>query len=211
MSRDHVVFASCGLLLGLIIGSLVIGPKVAQSKLAAPPVAAAPEVAAPVSTAPASSMAPGSPMAPAAAAAAAPGSPMGEVLAKIGTLKQALDKNPNDFDALAQLGNMYMDAGKFPQAIGYYERALAVREEPGLRTDLGICYKETGQLEKALAQLQRVAEERPGQWQTLFNEAVVLIELKRFDDARVLGAKLKAMRPDDPAVQKLNVALASAK
>ncbi|MCU1350402.1 MAG: Tetratricopeptide 2 repeat protein [Acidobacteria bacterium] len=203
MSRDNVVFATCGLVLGLIIGSLVIGPKVAQSKLAAAPVTVATPAATPA--------VPASSMSPAAAAAAAPGNPMGAVLARIATLKQAIEKDPKNFEALSQLGNMYMDAGKFPQAIGYYEQALAVREEPGIRTDLGICYKETGQLDKALAQLQQVARERPGQWQTLFNEAVVLVELKRLDEARALGAQLAQMRPDDPAVQKLNQALAAAK
>jgi len=207
MSRDNIVFATCGLILGLILGSLVIGPKVAQSKLAAPPVSEA--AAAPVAS-PASSMTP-SASPSASAAAAAPGNPMGAVLAKIGALKQTVEKDPRNFDALSELGNMYMDAGKYPQAIGYYERALAVREEAGIRTDLGICYKESGQLDKALAQLQQVARERPGQWQTLFNEAVVLVELKRLDEARVIGAQLQQMRPEDPAVQKLNAALAAAK
>lgn len=209
MSRDNVVFAACGLLLGLIIGSLVIGPKVAQSKLAGPD-ATTSTTAAPVASSPAES--PASSMTPAAAATAtAGGSPMAAVLQKIAALKQQLEQNPNDFDALSQLGNMYMDAGKYPQAIGYYERALAVHDDPSIRTDLGISYKEAGQLDKALAALQQVANEKPDQWQPLFNEAIVLVEMKRFDEARAIGAKLKTMRPDDPAVQKLNAALAAAK
>ena len=141
MSRDNAVFAACGLLLGLIIGSLVIGPKVAQSKLAG-----APSTEAAVAS-PASSMAPA--MAPAAGSATG-ANPMAAILAKIAALKQTLEKNPNDFDALAELGNMYMDAGKYPQAIDYYERALRVRNEPSLRTDLGICYKETGQFDRVI-------------------------------------------------------------
>ena len=202
MSRDNVVFAACGLLLGLIIGGLVIGPKVAQSKLAG---ASAASADAPMAS-PASSMAPA--MAPAAATATAGGNPMAAVLAKIAALKQTLEKNPNDFDALSELGNMYMDAGKYPQAIDYYERALRVRDEPSIRTDLGISYKETGQLDKALAALQQVSQQRPDQWQPLFNQAVVLVEMKRFDEARAIATKLKAMRPDDAAVLKLNEALA---
>lgn len=210
MSRDNVVFAACGLLLGLIIGSLVIGPKVAQSKLAGAD-ATTSTTAAPVASSPADSPAqsPASSMSPAAATAT--GSPMAAVLQKIASLKQQLEQNPNDFDALSQLGNLYMDAGKYPQAIGYYERALAVHDDPSIRTDLGISYKESGQLDKALAALQQVAAEKPDQWQPLFNEAIVLVEMKRFDEARAIGAKLKAMRPDDPAVQKLNAALAAAK
>src|SRR5207253_9016434 len=114
-------------------------------------------------------------MAPAATATAG-GNPMAAVLAKIAALKQTIEKNPNDFDALSELGNMYMDAGKYPQAIDYYERALRVRDEPSIRTDLGISYKETGQFDKALAALQEVSRQRPDQWQPLFNQAVVLVE-----------------------------------
>lgn len=202
MSRDNAVFAACGLLLGLIIGSLVIGPKVAQSKLAGSN-AVAPAVEA--------SAAPSSSMTPAAATASAGANPMGAVLQKIAALKQRVDANPNDAEALAELGNMYMDAGKYPQAIDYYERALRVRDDPSIRTDLGISYKESGQLEKALAALQQVSAQRPDQWQPLFNQAVVLVEMKRLDEARAIAAKLEAMRPHDASVQKLNEALATAK
>jgi Flp pilus assembly protein TadD len=203
MSRDNAVFAACGLLLGLIVGSLVIGPKVAQSKLAGAPSTEAP--VAPAASSPVSSM---TPAMPAGGAAAAGGNPMAAVLAKIAANKQTLEKNPNDFGALSELGNMYMDAGKYPQAIDYYERALRVRDEPSLRTDLGICYKETGQLDKALAALQQVSRERPDEWQPLFNQAVVLVGMKRFDEARAIATKLRGMRPDDAAVAKLNEALA---
>ena len=43
----------------------------------------------------------------------------------------------------------------------------------------------------------------PGQWQPLFNEALVLIDLHRVDEARALAAKLQQMRPNDPDVQRL--------
>jgi tetratricopeptide (TPR) repeat protein len=205
MTRDNIVFATCGLLLGLIIGSLIIGPKIAQSKLASAQALSSEETAPMPAAAAAAAATPSAPSAGAGSANA-----MEAVRSQLAVLKQTIERDPNNFDALSQLGNMYMDAAKYPQAIDYYERALKVREEPNLRTDLGICYKQAGQLEKALAAFDQVGREQPGQWQALFNEAVVLFELHRIDEARALGAKLKQMRPTDPEVLRLNETLAKA-
>src|SRR2546423_4415330 len=141
MSRDNIVYTACGFLLGLVIGSCLLGPKLARSKLAGPD-ATSESAASAAMTAP--------PAAPESAAmpAGAEGQ-MTAVRQRLDLLKKQLDQNPNDFDALVQLGNMYMVVGKFPHAIDYYARALAVREEPAIRTDLGICYKQSGQNAKA--------------------------------------------------------------
>ncbi len=184
MKRETIIFTACGFLLGLTLGSFVIGPKIAQSKLAGAPAAAeAPTEAPPAAT--------------------ATGNPMGTVMQQLASLKEAVAKNPNDADSLVQLGDMYMQAAKFPQAAEYLQRALAVRDDAAVRMDLGICYKQTNQPEKALAEFQRSAAMAPDQWQPLFNEAIALVDLQRMDEARVVAAKLQKMRPDDPEVQKL--------
>jgi tetratricopeptide (TPR) repeat protein len=206
MSRDNIVYLICGLILGLVIGSLVIGPRVASTQLGAAAADSSAEMTA-SSVAPAS--APGAP-----AMAATPGSggnQMEAIRKQIDTLKAKIAANPNDVEALAQLGNMYMDAGKYPPAIDYYERALHLHEDANLRTDLGICYKESGQLEKALAAFEQVARDQPQQWQALFNQAIVLADMKRFDEARAVSTRLKQLRPQDAEVQKLDAALALAR
>ena len=184
MKRETIIFTACGFLLGLTLGSFVIGPKIAQTKLAGAPVVSD---AAPVEPPPAT----------------VSGSPMAGVMQQLAALKAAVAKNPNDADALVQLGDMYMQAAKFPQAAEYLQRALDVRDDAAVRMDLGICYKQTNQPEKALAEFQRSAAMAPDQWQPLFNEAIVLLDLRRMDEARAVAAKLQKMRPDDPEVQKL--------
>ena len=184
MKRDTLIFTACGFLLGLTLGSFVIGPKIAASKLAGAPV---------VESTPAETPPP----------TATGGSPMAGVMQQLATLKAAIAKNPNDADALAQLGDMYMQAAKYPQAAEYLERALAIHDDAAVRMDLGICYKQSNQPAKALAEFQRSAAMAPDQWQPLFNEAIVLLDLKRTDEARVVATKLQKMRPDDPEVQKL--------
>jgi tetratricopeptide (TPR) repeat protein len=182
MNRDTVVFSVCSFLLGLVIGALLVGPKLAQRG--------------------------GQPPSAVSAARAPEDNPMDAVRQRIATLNETLARDPRNFDALAQLGAMYMDAGKFPQAIGYFERALAVREDPTLRSDLGICYKETGQLEKALAAFQKAGAESPDQWQPLYNQAIVLGEMRRFDEARALLPRLQKLRPGDANILRLEQALA---
>ncbi len=208
MTRDNIVFTVCGLLLGLIIGSFLIGPRLAQKgsgNAEGGTVAGAPETAAEPQVAPAST-----PSAPAQMPAMGGGNmqTMNAVREQLANLKATVEREPKNADALAQLGNMYMDAAKYPQAIEYYERALGVREDASLRTDLGICYKQAGQLDKSVDAFRRAAEDQPDQWQALFNEAIVLGEMKRFDEARVIAARLKQLRPNDPQIDKLTAALA---
>jgi tetratricopeptide (TPR) repeat protein len=193
MKRDTLVFTVCGFALGIVVGTFFIGPHLAKPTLGpSGGVANAAE-----------------PEAAASPAAAPPMAQMNAVRAQLELLKQRIERDPRDTAALTQLGNMYMDAAKFPQAIDYMERALAVREDPTTRTDLGICYKQNGQPEKALAAFQRAASEAPEQWQALYNEAIVLGEMQRWDDARAVAAKLSATRPNDAQVAQLVQSLKS--
>jgi len=189
MKRDTVVFTVCGFVLGLVIGSFLIGPHLGSTSLG-----------------PSGGVANAAEPAP---AGAPPMSQMNAVRERLAALKATIEKEPRNVGALVQLGNMYMDAAKYPQAAEYLERALAVREDPTVRTDLGICYKQNGQLDKAADAFARAASEAPDQWQALYNEAIVLGDLQRWSDARAVAAKLSAMRPNDPQVAQLVQAIES--
>ena len=189
MKRDTVVFTVCGFVLGLVIGSFLIGPHLGSTSLG-----------------PSGGVANAAEPAP---AGTPPMSQMNAVRERLAALKATLEKEPRNAGALVQLGNMYMDAAKYPQAAEYLERALAVREDPTVRTDLGICYKQDGQLDKAADAFARAASEAPDQWQALYNEAIVLGDLQRWSDARAVAAKLSAMRPNDPQVAQLVQAIES--
>jgi Flp pilus assembly protein TadD len=193
MTKDNIVFTGFGFLLGLVIGSMVIGPRLASKPAPAAPAAEAAPVAAPQT------------------ASAAGASPMGAIFQQISNLKQEIERDPNNVAALTQLGTMYMDAGKFPQAIEYFERALKIRDDAQVRTDLGICYRNNGDAERSLAQFQQVVRSNPDQWQALFNEVIILAETRRTDEARVELAKLQKLRPGDADVEKLAQSLATAR
>ena len=196
MSRDNLIFTACGFLLGLILGSMVIGPKLAQSSLAGASVS---------QDSPAPSEAPAAVGSP----PAAPGSmeAMAAVRKQLDGLKATVERDPSNFAALVQLGNMYMDVSKWPQAIDYFERALRLREEGAVRTDLAICYRNSGQMEKSLQSFRRVSSAQPNDWQAAFNEAAILAEMKRFDEARPLVERLERERPGDAEIAKLKEAV----
>src|SRR5208282_267503 len=51
-----------------------------------------------------------------------------EMLAKAAEpLLAQLKTNPNDFDTLTKLGNLYYDGSAYPQAIEYYQKALSIQ------------------------------------------------------------------------------------
>ena len=147
MTQENIVYTVCGLVLGLIIGSFLIGPHLANTRLAAGPVQA--------------EAAPAPPMQASAGPMQGDPNMMTRVREQLDTLKQTLAKDPNNFEALAQLGGMYMDAGKYPQAVDYFERALKVRQDDGVRFDLIVCYRSVGQMDRARSEFATLQKARP--------------------------------------------------
>lgn len=83
---------------------------------------------------------------------------------------EAVNKDPNDYDSLVKLGNLYYDAQQYPAAIQYYERAVTIHpENVDVRTDMGTAYWYAGNIDKAMEEMQISLKYRPGHPQTLFN------------------------------------------
>lgn len=202
MNKENALFTVCGFLLGLIAGSLMLGPAFYERRIASSTtrVAGAPPEARGAAT-----------PTPAAGGADAGGNPavMEMVRQRIAELRAALERNPDDVDALVQLGNLYMDAAKYREAIPFYERALRVRYNSDVATDLGISLRETGAREQALEVFRSISRQDPKQWHAGFNEAVVLVELKRYDEARRTIERLRKLRPEDPDLKRFEETLAA--
>src|SRR5205814_4283195 len=89
-------------------------------------------------------------------------------------LLDSVNKNPNDFDSYAKLGNLYFDGQQFPDSIKHYERALKIRpDNADLITDMGTAYWYTGDADRALKEFLNSLKLRPGHAGTLFNLGVV--------------------------------------
>ena len=125
----------------------------------------------------------------------------------------AVNRNPTDYDALVKLGDLYYDGQQFPNAIQYYERALAIHpENPDVRTDLGTAYWYTGNADKALAEMETSLKYKPGHPQTLFNLGWVKWQGKADAKGAVAAwQKLLAANPDYPQKKQVEQYIAKAK
>ena len=151
MRADAIVFGIAGSLFGLIIG-WVLGSQQARSAPAAAPVA---------QSAPAQQQA--------AAPQAAPIDP-----ARVSALQDQAAKNPKDVSPRVQLGNMFFDGEQYPQAITWYEQALALTPgDVNVSTDLGVAYYYTNQPDRALAQFDRSLAIDSKHIKTLLNIGIV--------------------------------------
>ena len=128
-------------------------------------------------------------------------------------LLEAVNKDPNDFDSLVKLGDLFYDGKQFPSAIQYYERALVIHpENPDVRTDMGTAYWYTGDAEKALASMETSLKYRPGHPQTLFNLGWVRWQGKQ-DPKGAIEAwqQLLKANPDYPQRQQVEQYISKAK
>ena len=128
-------------------------------------------------------------------------------------LLEAVNKDPNDYDSLVKLGNLFYDGQQFPSAIQYYERALTIHpDNPDVRTDMGTAYWYTGNAEKALAAMKTSLKYRPGHPQTLFNLGWVRWQGKQ-DPKGAIEAwqQLLKANPDYPQRQQVEQYIAKAK
>lgn len=128
-------------------------------------------------------------------------------------LLDAVNRNPNDYDSLVKLGNVFYDGQQFTSAIQYYERALALHpENPDVRTDMGTAYWYTGNADKAIAAMETSLKYRPGHPQTLFNLGWVRWQGKA-DAKGAIAAweQLLKANPDYPQKQQVEQYIAKAK
>jgi cytochrome c-type biogenesis protein CcmH/NrfG len=131
----------------------------------------------------------------------------------VAPLLDAVNRNPADYDALVKLGDLYYDGQQFPNAIQYYERAVAIHpENPDVRTDLGTAYWYTGNADKALAEMETSLKYKPGHPQTLFNLGWVKWQGKADAKGAVAAwQKLLKTNPDYPQKQQVEQYIAKAK
>jgi len=109
-----------------------------------------------------------------------------------------LQANPKDFETLRQLGNLYYDGQAFPQAIDYYNKALAIDpKNPDVLTDLGTAYWYGGDADKALADFDKSLAIRPNHPGTMFNVGIVKWQGKKDPKgAVVVWEQLLKTNPD---------------
>jgi tetratricopeptide (TPR) repeat protein len=150
-----------------------------------------------------SRVAPGAPAGPHAPAGGADGAP---AMAEINRLREMVERDPNDREALLALANMNFDIGNWPRAQELYERYLELDpDDPDVLTDLGIALRSQGDFQRALELFRRAKALQPDHWQSTFNEVVVLaFDLSDYAAAERLLVDLRRLAPGNPDVERLS-------
>lgn len=211
MTKDNLISVVLGVLLGFIAGYLSHEVMVARqpARFAGPlgttPSAGAPSPGMPQGPAqgpfqqPSPDMPPG--QQPPLGAAAGGGAPMQEIQ----QLRERVEKNPNDADAVRQLGDMNFEISNWQRARELYARYLELR--PGdidVLSDLGVVEQELGNYDGALDLFRQVQQQKPDHWQSMYNEVIVLaFKKKDLDGAQAALQRLRKLQPDNPSVQRL--------
>jgi cytochrome c-type biogenesis protein CcmH/NrfG len=119
-------------------------------------------------------------MAPPGGEAPAPQGPNPlEVASKIQTLKEIVKKDPRNFPAWVEMGNLYFDSSQPKEAIEAYSQYLAIKpDNPDVRTDMGIMYRSLGDFDRAIAEFRKAAESNPKHAHSRYNIGIVLLHDK---------------------------------
>lgn len=185
MNRDNVLFAVIGLLVGFIAGYLLHEVMAARQ----PP------------------RNPGQ-----QSAGGSGGPPMGTnpAMEEILRLRDYVEANPNDAEAVLRLANLNFHIQSWDRARQLFEQYLRLRpEEPDVLSDLGVCYLELGNSQRALDLFNRAQELDPNHWQSRYNEVVILaFDLRDFAAAERVIEELRRLQPGNPDVEALAAAVA---
>ncbi len=180
MRADAIVFGIAGILFGVIIG-WVLGSQQARGPVPA---------AAPVAQ---------------AAPAPQPASPQPVPIdtERVKALQSVAAQNAKDPQPLVQLGNIYFDAEQYKDAIGWYEKAIALNpNDANVSTDLGVAYYYMNQADRALTQFDHSLKVDPKHIKTLLNVGIV----RAFGKQDLPGAaqawqQVVELSPDSPEGQ----------
>jgi tetratricopeptide (TPR) repeat protein len=112
-------------------------------------------------------------------------------------LKELTIKYPEDKEAHFELAQCFFSNDRFPEAIGEYEKAIAIDPRYGFAINqLGYAYARTGDFAKAVQCFERYAELNPGLPNPVDSIAEMNLFLGNLDAAAVKYREALAIKPD---------------
>ena len=103
------------------------------------------------------------------------GGPMVDLTKQETRYREVLAQDPQNVNAWIGLGNMYMDSGRFAEAVEAYGKALETTpENVNVRIDMGTCYRRVGQPARAVEEYRKGLSYEPNHANGLANLGIVL-------------------------------------
>jgi len=119
---------------------------------------------------------------------------------RIAGIEKMLAVNPNNPEALTQLGNDYFDTGNFAKAVEAYQKTLQLTpDRADVWTDLGVSYRRLNNPTEAVKAFRKAQEIDSTSPASLFNLGLVLRDdLKDSEGALQAWEKFLTQFPDSP-------------
>ncbi len=102
----------------------------------------------------------------------------------VGEYQRTLELEPENVDALTNLGVVYYNLGQLDEAIAQYSKAIEIApNDADIHSNLAAAYVQTNQLEKALEEYSTAVELNPDLAEAYFGLGVVYLQLGQNDKA----------------------------
>lgn len=118
----------------------------------------------------------------------------------LATLRDVLAKRPDFLAARITTAALLETHGQAADAIALLQSAPGASSSAAAQTELGLAYEAVGKLNEAARCLERAAELRDGDSETLSSLGVVYARLHRFDDGRRMFRTILGSDPHSPQV-----------
>ncbi len=124
-------------------------------------------------------------------------------------LREIQRASPGESNSLHLLGVALLSQGKLAPALEILERVVAAAPDfAHARVDLARAHRQDGRLEAACGELRRVLEEKPALEPAWLAYGDVLVELRRFADARFAFEQARRLDPQRQRIEEATATLA---
>lgn len=129
--------------------------------------------------------------------------PRNLIFEAIGALRQILDIDPNDKDALLTMAEISFQQQAFAKSAEFYEKYLSiVPEDLDIRSRYASSLSFTGKFDQSLVELGKVLSVKPNHFHALAYSAVTYAEMGNKEKAREVGLKALEQAPSEEARER---------
>ncbi len=123
-----------------------------------------------------------------------------DVKSRITAVERMLSSNPNNVQALIQLGNDYFDLGQYDKSIEAYNKAIKIDPQNAeVTTDMAVAYRRLGKTDESVKLFRKALEIDPNQSLAMFNLGIVLRDdMKDPQGALKVWKEFLQKAPDSP-------------
>lgn len=133
--------------------------------------------------------------------------------AELQAFRDILKSDPKNVKAATELANRLYDAGRYAEAVPYYQQSLGSNpKDANVSTDLATALYYMGRVDDALGQLQKSIAIDPSHAQTLFNTGIIRRDGKK-DPKGAIDAweELLRVQPNYPEAERVRTMIAELK